>query len=61
MEDISWGMILKTEIDARRPVYYSGGGLPGEAGHLSYVMAMMGLHIFILIGDGVAIITDISI
>lgn len=33
MEDISWGMILKTEIDARRPVYYSGGGLPGEAGH----------------------------
>jgi hypothetical protein len=33
MEDISWGMILKTEIDAKRPVYYSGGGLPGEAGH----------------------------
>lgn len=33
MDDISWGTILKTEIDARRPVYYSGGGLPGEAGH----------------------------
>jgi hypothetical protein len=33
MDDIGWGLILKTEIDARRPVYYSGGGLPGEAGH----------------------------
>lgn len=33
MEDISWGIILKTEIDAKRPIYYSGGGLPGEAGH----------------------------
>ncbi|MGB4129202.1 MAG: C10 family peptidase [Bacteroidales bacterium] len=33
MDDDGWGSILKIEIDAGRPIYYSGGGLPGEAGH----------------------------
>lgn len=56
MDDDGWGSILKIEIDAGRPIYYSGGGLPGEAGHkLLYVMDMMDLLISILIGDGVVI------